>query len=260
MYVFRSSCMALAGLLASSGFALAAERALDPADAKRLVLAGFGDRLRVEAGGADQIEVVLKGERKALDAVRVDRDGDALRVEAGGGDVNSVTRVGSMTVVTTNGGTSSVSIGSGNDTTEGTPPVEVEAKVPKGTDLEVLGFTGKAEIDAVDGSLRLDCVGCTAKAGGAATANLGVTGDGDVSLATVGDGLAVQVTGAGKVEVPKGEVADLRVAIQGDGEVAFMGRAENATVELVGAGLVRLGKVGHLERSVVGAGRIEGVE
>ena len=258
MYVFRSSCVALVGLLAAGGTALAAERALDPVDAKRLVLSGFGDRLRIETGSGGQVEIVLKGEQKALDAVQVDQEGDALRVEAGGGSANSVTRVGSMTVITTNGGSSSVSIGSGNTTDQGMPPVAVEAKVPEGIDLEVVGFTGKAEIGAIKGSLRLECIGCTAKAEGAVGANLQVTGEGDVGLAAVEDGLDVGVTGAGKVEVAKGEVADLHVAIQGDGEVAFLGEAKSATVELVGAGLVRLGSVGHLERSIVGAGQIEG--
>jgi hypothetical protein len=226
----------------------------------RAVLEGLAGRLEVRVVEGPEARLVAEGPAEAVGALVVDGSAGRLHVRAPqSGD--SVTVVEQMTVVTGPGATSNVVIGSSaqSSATSGgaaRPPLDLVLDLPRGSRLELLGFTGDALVGDLEGSVRIEAIGGTVRTGSLGAADFAAIGDGSIEAASVTGDLEASVTGAGRIVVLDGELGAVSVAVTGAGDVEIDAPAASAVVTMVGDGSVRLVEVASApEVSRVGSGR-----
>lgn len=136
---------------------------------------------------------------------------------------------------------------------------------------------GVADIEQVEDKAELAVAGAPdVRLYGAGTAEIAVSGGGDVTVGAVRDGLAVSIAGAGDfvaarvdgptsiavqgagdVTIRDGRATTLSVAILGAGDVIHNGSAQRLDAAIMGAGDVRVRHVeGEVNRRVLGAGEV----
>lgn len=130
----------------------------------------------------------------------------------------------------------------------------------------------------VAGALRLNQAGSgDTRAGSAGTARLRITGQGDIAMAEVREGLTAEVAGAGdiavaaleggpltariagagNISVRSGRAGAMTGGVAGSGNIEFGGEAETLKARITGAGDIRVRRVrGAATRTVIGQGRV----
>lgn len=234
-------------LMAATAMAADDPREYGPFVVDRAVLAGLAGTLEVRIVTGDETRLVASGPADAVAALAVDAAAGTLTVAAPAAG-RSVTVVDRVTVVTGQGATSNVVIGSGAAASASSPsaartPIDIALDLPAGTRLELLGFTGEAEIGDLAGSVAIEAIGGVVRAGAVTDAELAAIGDGSIEAASVTGDLSTSVTGAGRIVVRGGEVGALTVGVTGAGVVEIDAPAASAVVDMVGDGTVRLAAV-----------------
>lgn len=263
----RAIDRALAAAIMSSALvtaALAADETLEhgPFAVDRVVLSGLAGRLEVRVVEGTETRLTVSGPADAAAALAVENEAGTLRVEAPESG-HSVTVVDRVTVVTGPGASSSVVIGGGTSSTStstsgdrSAAALDIVLDLAAGMPLDLLGFTGDAEIGDLEAAVVLQAIGGSVRAGAVGPADLAAIGGGTIETAAVSGDLGASVTGAGRIAVLAGEIDALTVEVTGAGTVEIDAPAATARVEMVGDGTVRLREVGaEPEVSRVGAGR-----
>lgn len=234
-------------LLAGTAMAADDTREYGPFVVDRAVLAGLAGTLQVRIVNGDESRLTVSGPADAVAALAVDAAAGTLTVEAPATG-HSVTVVDRVTVVTGPGATSNVVIGSGSAASASSQsaartPVDIVLDLPAGNRLELLGFTGDAEIGDLAGSVAIEAIGGTVRTGAVTDAELAAIGDGNIEAASVTGDLSTSVTGAGRIVVRGGDVGALTVDVTGSGVVEVEAPAASAVVNMVGDGTVQLAAV-----------------
>lgn len=243
----------------AAGSAGAAETTVDhgPFTVERVALLGLRGTLRVEVVAGTATSLQVAGPEAAVAALEVAERNGGLEVRAPAGG-NSVTVVRNLTVVTGPGASSSVTVGSTAASTAETEPLDLVLELPEGTGLTLDGFVGEAEIGDLEADVAIGAVEGRVTLGSVKNAGLATVGTARIAAAGVAGDLEVNVTGAGVVEVAAGEVGAARLNVTGAGTITVDAPIETAEVNMVGAGTVRLAEVAT-EPSVrrVGAGELQ---
>ncbi len=142
--------------------------------------------------------------------------------------------------------------------TGGGTPLEIDNRVPYKTPIDVRRIDGKVVIGDTQGELRAEIGGVgEITAGVINTADLEVSGSGEIHIARVAERLETRVSGSGEVEVEGGQVNDLRARISGSGSFRFGGTAVDARLRVSGVGSINVREVtGELDRVISGVGSI----
>lgn len=147
---------------------------------------------------------------------------------------------------------------------------------PAGTPYEIEDLVGKINAGDLDAPLSLGATSASGKIGRVKSADVEISGSGDLELAAVADGLKLAIAGAGSlkaaevngavevaiagsgsVEVAAGTASSFNVDIAGTGNVAFKGHVINPSVSIAGSGEVVLNTYsGELEQSIMGNGNV----
>lgn len=257
----RVGVLAIAGLVLTTMASAADEtKVWGPFTVDRALLEGLAGTLEVRVADGTETRLSVSGPADAVAALEVDAASGTLRVEALKSG-RSVTVVDRVTVVTGPGATSNVVIGGSSSASASSrnatgAPLDVVLDLPAGTRLELLGFTGDAEIGDLMGPVRLQAIGGSVRTGAVADAALAAIGDGAIETASVTGDLEASVTGAGRITVLAGALDAVTVDVIGAGVVEIDAPAASAVVNMVGDGRVRLVEVaGDPEVSRVGAGQ-----
>jgi hypothetical protein len=257
----RVGVLAIAGLLLTTMASAADEtKAFGPFAVDRAVLQGLAGTLEVRVAEGTETRLSISGPADAVAALGVEAAAGTLRVTAPERG-HSVTVVDRVTVVTGSGATSNVVIGGSSAASASSrnatgAPLDVVLDLPEGTRLELLGFTGDAEIGDLAGPVAIEAIGGTVRIGAVTAAVFAAVGDGSIEAASVEGDLETSVTGAGRIAVRSGHVGAVTVDVIGAGVVEIDAPAASAVVNMVGDGRVRLVEVaGDPEVSRVGAGQ-----
>lgn len=147
---------------------------------------------------------------------------------------------------------------------------------PAGTPYEIEDLVGKVNAGDLDAPLSLGATSASGKIGRVKSADVEISGSGDLEMAAVADGLKLAIAGAGSlkaaevngavevaiagsgsVEVAAGTASSFNVDIAGTGNVAFKGHVVNPSVSIAGSGEVVLNTYsGELEQSIMGNGNV----
>ncbi|MFN8948182.1 MAG: GIN domain-containing protein [Alphaproteobacteria bacterium] len=147
---------------------------------------------------------------------------------------------------------------------------------PAGTPYEIDDMVGKINAGDLDAPVSIGTTSASGKIGRVKSADIQISGSGDLELAAVADGLKlaiagagslkaaevngaveVAISGSGSVEVAAGTASSFNVDIAGSGDVAFKGHVVNPSVSIAGSGEVVLNTYsGGLEQSIMGSGNV----
>lgn len=147
---------------------------------------------------------------------------------------------------------------------------------PAGTPYEIDDMVGKINAGDLDAPVSIGTTSASGKIGRVKSADIQISGSGDLELAAVADGLKlaiagagslkaaevngaveVAISGSGSVEVAAGTASSFNVDIAGSGDVAFQGHVVNPSVSIAGSGEVVLNTYsGGLEQSIMGSGNV----
>lgn len=245
-----------ASALATTAIAADTTKEYGPFSVDRAVLQGLAGTLEVTIAEGAEARLSASGPEVAVAALVVEEAAGRLTVEAPARG-HSVTVVDRVTVVTGEGASSNVVIGgsSASSSTTGAP-LDLVLALPAGTSLDLLGFTGDAEIGDLESSVRVEAIGGSVRIGAVRDAEFAAVGGGAIEAASVTGDLGASVTGDGRITVLAGRLEAVTVDVTGAGEVSVDAPAASAVVDMVGDGTVRLAEVAS-EPVVnrVGAGR-----
>jgi len=151
------------------------------------------------------------------------------------------------------GGQTIVQSGSGDSL------LKIDIKVPEKTPIDIRRVNGQVVIGDTHGNLRVDIGGVgEITAGIINTADLEVSGSGEIHIARVSQRLEAQVSGTGEVEVESGQVDNLRARVNGTGSLRFGGSAVDARLRVSGVGSINVREVtGELDHYISGVGSID---
>jgi hypothetical protein len=83
------------------------------------------------------------------------------------------------------------------------------------------------------------------------------SGSGDIEAASIHGPLHVHVAGSGDVRAHGGEASDMQVSVAGSGDVAFAGVAQSLEASVAGSGDVSVGRVtGSVTKHIAGSGDV----
>ena len=238
-------------------------RIVERFDAPALELRHLTGSLEIESGAWNRIEVVLEGQRSALEAVSRQIEGEVLVIDAGAvqsDHANSSTVIGSVSVITTGGGSSQVIIGGKNLSAErsvASSRIKTRVRVPRGLPLKVLGHQGDVVSGDHKGPLVLDLIAGAAELGEIRDARLSLTGAGSIAAREAFGNLSIAVTGSGQVRISTSLLEHLEVGVTGEGAVDVEGEARYASLSLIGSGRIYLAEAERQPLvAQIGAGEI----
>lgn len=217
--------------------------------AERLLLDIYTADVSVEPSSASDMEVVVTGPKKRVDAIKLGMRGNALAVtEEGVGSDISIARLGSVTSIRSSGSVviqgltikGSTVIGGTTDTD---PPAKIVIKVPSGTPIEA-GRAGNIRIGDVDGPLK-------ARMATSGELTAGITKDVDLEASTSGRIRVTRVIGlaslesstAGTIVIDAGEVSHLDASATTSGSINANVHCRSASLSASTAGDVRVAHV-----------------
>ena len=132
----------------------------------------------------------------------------------------------------------------------------VKVTVPRGTDVNIDGLVGNADIGDTQAALRLDAAVTNAKIGKVASAKIELGGDGRIDIAAVTGDLNLDVGGSGKVKT--GPIGDVRADIAGSGDAQFGAIANGLKLSIAGSGDVTAARVnGPVRIEIAGSGNVK---
>ena len=235
----------------------AANREIDPASVKGVVVQGLHGEFNVVIGNTPEVRVSIEGDdADAVDMVDVEVKDEALLITIPNSSTNIAAVDGNVTVITSSGGNSHVQIG--NQTFDSEPAeLQMTATVPEGTIIQVLGLVGETEIGDTGADVVLSCASCDAKLGKIAAFDVNVAGSGKISAERIDRALVAKISGDGHIGIADGDLEQASLQVVGAGNIDFRGRTVDATAKIVGAGAIHVREVDNQIRStVVGAGDV----
>lgn len=132
----------------------------------------------------------------------------------------------------------------------------VKVTVPRGTDVNVSGLVGNADIGDTQAALRLDAAVTNAKIGKVSSAKIDLGGDGRIDIASVTGELDLDVGGSGKVRV--GPTGGVHADIAGSGDAVFGAIAGGLKLGIAGSGDVTATRVnGPVRIEIAGSGNVK---
>jgi hypothetical protein len=132
----------------------------------------------------------------------------------------------------------------------------VKVTVPRGTDVNIDGLVGNADIGDTQAALRLDAAVTNAKIGKVASAKIELGGDGRIDIASVTGDLDLEVGGSGKVRT--GPIGDVHADIAGSGDAQFGTIANGLKLSIAGSGDVTAARVnGPVRIEIAGSGNVK---
>jgi hypothetical protein len=132
----------------------------------------------------------------------------------------------------------------------------VRIGVPRGSDIDVDSLVGDATIGDTQGNLRLAAASTKARIGRVASAKVELGGSGRVEIAAVTGALRLDVGGSGKIAT--GPIGSLRADIAGSGDAQFGPIAGGLDLDIAGAGDVSTPRVnGPTKISIAGSGSVK---
>jgi len=132
----------------------------------------------------------------------------------------------------------------------------VKVTVPRGTDVNIDGLVGNADIGDTQAALRLDAAVTNAKIGKVASAKIELGGDGRIDIASVTGDLDLEVGGSGKVRT--GPIGDVHADIAGSGDAQFGTIANGLKLSIAGSGDVTAARVnGPVRIEIAGSGSVK---
>jgi Putative auto-transporter adhesin, head GIN domain len=131
----------------------------------------------------------------------------------------------------------------------------VKVTVPRGTDVNIDGLVGNADIGDTQAALRLEAAVTNAKIGKVSSAKIDLGGDGRIDIASVTGDLDLDIGGSGKVNV--GSTGSVRADIAGSGDAEFGAIAGGLKLEIAGSGDVKAARVnGPVRIEIAGSGNV----
>jgi hypothetical protein len=132
----------------------------------------------------------------------------------------------------------------------------VRVTVPRGTDVNIDGLVGNADIDDTQGALHLDAAVTNAKIGKVSSAKIELGGDGRIDIASVTGDLSLDVGGSGNVKV--GSAGSVRADIAGSGDADFGAVSGGFKLTIAGSGDVTATRVnGPVRIEIAGSGNVK---
>jgi hypothetical protein len=131
----------------------------------------------------------------------------------------------------------------------------VKVTVPRGTDVNIDGLVGNADVGDTQGALRLDAAVTNAKIGKVSSAKIELGGDGRIDIASVTGELDLDVGGSGKVKV--GSTGSVHADIAGSGDAEFGAVSGGLKLSIAGSGDVTATRVnGPVGIEIAGSGNV----
>lgn len=154
--------------------------------------------------------------------------------------------------------------------------LKIVITAPAATPYELNDMVGKINAGDLDAPVSIDAMSVTGKMGRVKSADISISGSGNLELGPVAEGLKVAINGAGtlkaaevkgefrvgiagsgNVEVGSGSASSFDVDIAGSGGVVFKGHAVNPSVSIAGSGEVVLDTyTGELSQDIMGSGSV----
>lgn len=230
----------LAGLLAGAAFG--ETRGPQRFSGDGLIIDDYLGRIAIEIVRGGEISVTLEGDAEDLTLVEIAMDGSALRIDGEALQDKYDDRWWRRR----NWGR--------DDLWDEFPLLTV--RLPRGAALEFIDSRGEAAVRGdLDGPLRYDSHGLDLEIGNVSTADIAVSGSGDVVLGDVAEELYVRVAGSGDVQTGRARSAEVSVAGSGDVEIGDIAAGLEAAV--AGSGDIEAGDVsGPVEARISGSGGI----
>ena len=131
----------------------------------------------------------------------------------------------------------------------------VKVTVPRGSDVNIEGLVGDADIGDTQAALRLEAAVTNAKVGKVSSAKIELGGDGRIDIASVTGDLDLDIGGSGKVKV--GSTGNVHADIAGSGDAEFGAIANGLKLSIAGSGDVRAARVnGPVRIEIAGSGNV----
>lgn len=232
--------------------------------------------VNVQLGSVFQFMVKMEGLASVLKDIDISESGNILCIKGKGGKSSgisiqsggnsiSIGRSMSQSICVSSG---NITIGnnrimSGNSISIGGSDTENETKitvfVPRGTQVDVSGISGKVDIGDIEGNLQASVRGGSdISAGRMKDTVLSLQGGGDIRVQEVNGSLTAQIAGSGDIRVKQGNVTTLNATVTGSGDIKFGGKAENAILTVTGSGDIQATYVKNRPiTNIVGSGDID---
>lgn len=231
----------------------------------------------IQVGSVSQLIVKMEGPASVLKDIDISESGNILCIKGKGGKSSggisiqsggnsiSIGRSVSQSICVSSG---NITIGnnrimSGNSISIGGSEAENETKitvsVPRGTQIDVSGISGKVDIGDIEGSLQASVRGGSyISAGRMKDTVLSLQGGGDIRVQEVNGSLTAQIAGSGHIRIKQGNVTTLTATVTGSGDIKFGGKAENAILTVTGSGDIQVASVKNRPiTSIMGSGDID---
>ncbi len=161
-------------------------------------------------------------------------------------------------------------------TDENARKLKLVISAPVGTPYDIEDMVGTIEAGDLDARISLQAVSVSGRLGRLQSADIQVTGAGDLQLGAVTDGLRIAIAGAGtvkaasvkgavnigmagsgNVQVDAGMATTFDVDIAGSGSVVFKGHVTNPSITIAGSGEVVIDTyAGQLTQQIMGSGNV----
>jgi hypothetical protein len=260
---FGSSSGPLGGMVATQPEAGPGSSVDQIFQAKRIRLDDLVAEVELVVAPAEAVRVLAKGKPDAMKKLQIRQVGDELQI------VQSRARGQGWQVL----GWTVFGIQANE---EEVSDLRLTITAPPGTPYEIEDMVGKINAGDLDAPVSMGATSASGKIGRVKSADIDITGSGDLEFGAVTDGLKLAIAGAGslkaaevngavevaiagsgRVEVAAGTASSFDVDIAGTGDVAFKGHVVNPSVSIAGSGEVVLNTYsGELDQSIMGSGNV----
>ncbi len=228
-------------------------------------LGGFITEIKVGTAGSG-IAVSMTGPSEIVEVTNLDEIDGKLHIYGPSSKFNSrnITVVTGGKIVQTNNFDSdswpdSSTIVVDGVMIRGSEPARLTIQVPLGTSIEATGQLGDISIGDTHGQLIIDNEGSgNARIGKVTSAEIKISGSGDIVVAEVGEGtLVVNLSGSGDVTIATGEVQAANITSSGSGDVTFGGKVGVGNYSSSGSGDISIASTSKISlQSSSGSGDI----
>ena len=240
-------------------------KTLNFATAEALDINGLAARLAIETAAEPGIQLSLTGSKRQLEGVHAEESDGTLFIKAtapASASRVTVTQVnGSSTVIVSQGGSASVTIGGNGTSTVVTsdpePPLQATVRLGGSIPVSIRGLSGSADVAALPAPLELELINGDADLAAVNDASLKIAGSGDIKVNRAEGRLTITIRGSGDVIVDDATLSALEATLRGAGNIDVRGRADRADLAIRGAGTIYVEAVEQQpQRRLSGAGSI----
>ena len=206
-----------------------------------VILSRMLANVKVTVGNVRGVKVTIEGDEEIKQNAMLETSGNALKISA-----PLAFRNGTLYTGDESGYSGNISIRNGQVSIDGSPidmerTLLVEVEVPKGTTIKAGKVIGKSYIGDTEGDLYVRVAGTgSVSAGRVKSANLRISGSGDLNIRRVNGRVDARVSGAGNINIEGGYASKYSASVSGAGNVNFQGVAEEADLSISGMGNIYL--------------------